>query len=92
MKSRAREHELMAQHNTKSDEQKLAKNAVKMSILDTFKQHTLPIPDYAQVGIEPIPCGMAMPGYAYDIGDDGNEVGQEIDGHDDFDYIDIRVY
>lgn len=92
MEQRKREQQLMGQHNTKSDEQKLKKNAVKMSILDTFKQLTLQIPPYAQVGLEPIPCGMAMPGYAYDVGVDGNEVGYEIDGHDDFDFIDIRVY
>ena len=93
MASRAREHKLMSQHNTKSDEQKLSKNAVKLNnILDTFKQFSLQIPDYAQLGIEPIPCGMAMPGYAYDVGEDGNDVGTEIDGHDDFDFIDIKIY
>jgi len=92
MEQRKREQLLMGQHDTKSDEMKLKKNAIKMSILDTFKQLTLQIPPYAQVGLEPIPCGMAMPGYAYDVGEDGNEVGDEIDGHDDFDYIDIRVY
>jgi len=92
MQARAREHELQNLNNLKSEEAKLAKNAVKMNILDSFKQLRLPIPDFAALGLEPIPCGMAMPGYAYDVGADGNEVGTEIDGHDCFDTLDIKVY
>ena len=92
MQARAREHELQALTNLKSEEAKLSKNAVKMNILDSFKQMRLPIPDFAALGLEPIPCGMAMPGYAYDVGGDGNEAGTEIDGHDCFDMLDIKVY
>lgn len=92
MQARAREHELQALTNIKSEEAKLAKNAVKMNILDSFKQMRLPIPDFAALGLEPIPCGMAMPGYAYDVGTDGNEAGYEVDGHDCFDMLDIKVY
>ena len=53
---------------------------------------SLRLPEAAMSGAEPIPCGMAMPGYAYDIGDEGNQPGTEVDGHDDFDDIDICIY
>jgi len=89
MAARQREHELT---NIKTKEEKMAKNAVKVNILDNFEDFTFPLPEFANLGIEPIPCGMAMPGYAYDIGEDGNAVGDEIEGFDDFDMIDIKVY
>jgi len=89
MAARQREHELA---NQKTKEEKMSKNAVKVNILDNFEDFTFPLPEFANLGIEPIPVGMAMPGYAYDIGDDGNEVGDEIEGFDDFDFIDVKVY
>merc|ERR1711881_564914 len=56
MQARAREHELQTLKNFKSEEDKLKKNAVKMNILDTIQDFRLTIPDFASMGLEPIPC------------------------------------